>query len=103
MSWRFRKVFRRGPIRWTLSKHGVGSSVGIPGLRYGVMANGQRYVSIGIPGTGLYWFKNLDSSKSPPMPPPPQHTGQANGSTPSKTPPNTNPAEPWWKQKGLKD
>ena len=59
MGWVFRKSFGRGPFRWTLSKRGVGWSVGIPGLRYGVSPSGQRYVSVGIPNTGLYWIKHF--------------------------------------------
>jgi len=48
-----------GPFRWNLSKRGVGVSGGIPGFRIGVSADGRRYVSIGIPGTGLYYFRYL--------------------------------------------
>lgn len=62
MAWRFRKVFSSGPLRLTLSRPGVGWSWGVPGLRYGVSANGRRYVSIGFPGLGLYWIKYLDPS-----------------------------------------
>lgn len=61
--WRFRKVFHRGPFRWTLSKRGIGRSWGIPGLRYGTSPSGQRYISISIPGTGLYWIKYFNQSK----------------------------------------
>lgn len=101
--WRFRKVFGRGPFRWTLSKRGIGWSWGIPGLRYGVSPSGQRYISFSIPGTGLYWIKYL---KQKPQSPPPS-------AEPSPTPPSagsTNPTSPpgppsrknaWWKQKGL--
>jgi len=54
---RFRRVWRSGPVRWTLSKHGVGWSWGFRGFRYGVSPNGQRYICVGIPGTGSYWIK----------------------------------------------
>jgi hypothetical protein len=57
MSWRFRKSFGRGPIRINLSKGGVGGSFGFPGCRIGVSPNGQYYLSLGIPNTGLYWIK----------------------------------------------
>ena len=62
MAWRWRKVFGRGPLRTTVSKKGVGFSFGIPGLRYGVSPDGRRYVSVGIPGTGLYWIKYLSEN-----------------------------------------
>src|SRR5262249_12087259 len=59
MPWLWRKVFRFGPMRATLSNRGLGSSLGIPFLRYGIGPSGTRYVSIGIPGTGLYFTKFL--------------------------------------------
>lgn len=57
MGWRWRKSFKNGPIRWTLSRRGVGWSVGIPGIRYGRSPTGEPYISVGVPGTGLYWLK----------------------------------------------
>jgi len=92
MGWRFRRLFSLGPFRATMSKSGMGVSVGIPGLRYGVSPNGQRYISVGIPGTGLYWIKYLPQ-KGVPLGEPPPHPPQQ----PKHAPP---PAEPWWKQKG---
>lgn len=97
MSWRFRKVFGRGPFRWTLSKGGIGWSFGIPGLRYGVSPNGSRYISVGLPGTGLYWIKYLQQKRqtmpvSPPQP-------RTSAPLPSQKP----PGEPWWKQKDLQE
>jgi hypothetical protein len=85
-----------------------------PGFRIGVAANGKRYYSIGIPGTGLYFFKYLRESPSgnaPTLPP----TGQQNpGSTvqhprspgvPTSASSHANPPQtsqpPWWKQKNL--
>src|SRR5438552_12498917 len=72
MGFRFRRLFRTGPFHLTLSKSGIGWSVGFPGVRYGIGGNGRRYISIGIPGTGLYWFKYLPRFRrsSPPLPPP---------------------------------
>lgn len=66
MPWRFnfRKSISRGPFRWTLTQKGVSTSVGIPGLRFGVSSNGKRRLTIGIPGTGMYWTNNLDASDS---------------------------------------
>ncbi len=63
MGLRFRKVFGRKPFRWTLTKRGVGVSWGFPGLRFGVSPSGDRYVSLGIPGTGIYWIKYFKSRK----------------------------------------
>lgn len=57
MAWRFRKVFNLGPIRTTLSRKGLGTSVGFLGFRFGVSAEGRKYWSFGIPGTGLYYLK----------------------------------------------
>jgi hypothetical protein len=62
MSWRFRKTKKIGPVRVTLSKKGVGTSFGIPGVRAGVSPDGRKYVSFGIPGTGLYYIKYFDKS-----------------------------------------
>jgi hypothetical protein len=61
MSFRFRKIKNFGPFRATLSKKGVGGSVGIPGLRFGVSPDGRKYVSAGIPGTGLYYIKYFEN------------------------------------------
>jgi hypothetical protein len=101
--WRFRKVFGRGPFRWTLSKRGIGWSWGIPGLRYGVSPSGQRYISFSIPGTGLYWIKYL--KQKPGSSPPPAVLSPAPPPAPPGNPPSppATPARkaPWWKQKGL--
>jgi hypothetical protein len=60
MSWIFRKVFKTGPVNTTVSKKGVGASISIFGLfRVGVTAEGRRFISFGIPGTGLYFRKLL--------------------------------------------
>jgi hypothetical protein len=60
MGWRWRKVFRSGPVTTTVTTKGVGWSIGIRGLRYGISPTGRRYISVGVPGTGLYWTKYLD-------------------------------------------
>lgn len=57
MGLRFRRVFSLGPARFTLSKSGLGSSWGIPGLRFGKAGDGRWYLWIGIPGTGVYYVK----------------------------------------------
>ncbi|MBM3379908.1 MAG: DUF4236 domain-containing protein [Betaproteobacteria bacterium] len=59
MGWRWRKTLGRGPLRWTVSRRGIGWSFGVPGFRYGRSPSGCPYISIGLPGTGLYWIKYL--------------------------------------------
>jgi len=95
MGWRFRKVFSGGPFRLNLSRRGVGRSAGIPGLRYGITADGRRYVSVGFPGWGVYWIKYLPSGGS---------TMGPASSMPSSTvlaPSRSQPTKPWWRQKGI--
>jgi hypothetical protein len=101
--WRCRKIFGRGPFRWTLSKRGIGWSWGIPGFRYGVSPGGQQYISIGIPGTGLYWIKYLkQKSESPGPSAKPSPTPPPRGSTNRTSQPGAPSCKtPWWKQKGL--
>jgi hypothetical protein len=98
MGWRFRKIFQTGPLRWSITKKGVGWSWGIPGIRYGVSPTGQHYVSFGIPGTGLYFIKyfnekkpNISTADSEVLP---KATSQT-GITSKKA------VEPWWKQQNL--
>lgn len=62
MGWRWRKVFGRGPFRATISRRGVGYSLGMPGIRIGRSAAGRPYIVLGFPGTGLYWIKHLDTA-----------------------------------------
>jgi hypothetical protein len=56
VGWRLRRSISLGGARLNLSRSGVGWSWGIPGLRYGRTALGRAYISIGLPGTGLYWL-----------------------------------------------
>ncbi len=55
-----RKALRAGPLRFNLSKSGVGLSVGVTGLRFGVGPRG-RYVHAGR--GGVYYRKTLPSGK----------------------------------------
>ena len=57
MAWQFRKSKNIGPFRMTVSKKGVGTSFGFLGFRFGVSADGRKFWSFGIPGTGLYYIK----------------------------------------------
>ncbi len=111
MGWRWRQYIRIGPLKYVLSRSGVGVSIGVPGLRYGVTAAGRRFVSVGIPGLGLYWYRYLGSpsraGKSPQtgMPARPIQTplpsARRNGW--ARAPVSPQPGLPWWKQKNLDD
>lgn len=57
MSWYLRKGFNVGPFRFNFSKRGVGTSIGIPGLRLGMDAEGRTYVHAGR--HGIYYKKYL--------------------------------------------
>ncbi|EAQ79848.1 DUF4236 domain-containing protein [Blastopirellula marina] len=58
MGWSYRKSISLGPLRINFSKSGVGFSFGIPGFRGGMNASGRKYVSAGIPGTGIRYQKS---------------------------------------------
>jgi len=94
---RFRKIFNFGRFRTSLSKSGMGFSWGIPGLRFGVSPNGRKYFSIGIPGTGLYFIKYLESNSNAHKP---STKGNINQPTEIKKLNNVN-EPPWWEQKNL--
>jgi hypothetical protein len=63
MSLRFRKSFKKGPLRTTVTKNGIGYSLGIPGFRVGISPTSRYYISLGLPGTGLYWIKYFGQSR----------------------------------------
>lgn len=56
MGWYVRKSFRMGPVRWNLSKSGIGVSAGVRGLRVGTGPRGA-YVAGGR--GGLYFRQRL--------------------------------------------
>lgn len=59
MGFRFRKSFKVGPFRTTVSKSGISTSFGIKGARITKTANGRTCITAGIPGTGInYVSKN---------------------------------------------
>jgi len=100
-----------GPFRWSLNKTGIGWSIGIPGIRYGISPTGQRHLSIGIPGTGLYWIKYFSATQASNniptlpqnLPPSSPYTIASQASLPqssTKVPRTRSPFQ-WWKQKGL--
>jgi Protein of unknown function (DUF4236) len=56
----FRKSKKLIPgVRLNLTKRGVGISFGVKGLRFSSSTTGTRRLSANIPGTGLYYRKNL--------------------------------------------
>ena len=57
MGFYLRKSFRAGPIRFNLSKSGIGASVGVTGARLGMSSSGRAYVHGGR--GGLYYRKSL--------------------------------------------
>jgi hypothetical protein len=57
MGLRFRKSINFGPLKFNLSKKGVGQSFGFLGFRFGTTADGKKYWSFGLKGTGLYYIK----------------------------------------------
>lgn len=61
MGFSFRKSYTFGPLRVNLSKSGVGFSFGVKGLRVGSSANGRKYVSASVPGTGARYYKSTKS------------------------------------------
>ena len=64
MGLRWRKTIRKGPVNVSLSRGGVGWSVGVPGIRLGIGADGKPYFSVGIPGTGLSYLKKMGRGKA---------------------------------------
>jgi hypothetical protein len=61
MGFYIRKSLSVGPVRFNLSKSGVGVSVGVKGVRVGVNAKGKTYVHAGR--GGLYYRANLGGKK----------------------------------------
>jgi len=62
MAWYLRKSVSAGPIRFNLSKSGVGASVGVTGFRIGMRPDGSSYVHAGR--HGLYMREELGGRKS---------------------------------------
>ena len=66
MPFRIRKSIKIAPgVRMTVSKSGIGTSVGGKGVRYSVHSSGRRTVSAGISGTGLGYTKTTSESRRP--------------------------------------
>lgn len=63
MGLRYRKSIKVGKFfRINVSKSGIGYSIGVPGARYTVGANGRRTVTAGIPGTGISYSQSVGGS-----------------------------------------
>jgi hypothetical protein len=65
MGWGFRRRtgLLGGLIHVNASKHGLGLSAGVPGLRLGVNAHGQEYLRGGIPHTGIFYNSMLPHNR----------------------------------------
>ncbi len=61
MGWYLRKSLKVGPIRFNLSKSGIGTSVGVKGLRIGSGPRG-RYIHAGR--EGLYFRQSLSNPET---------------------------------------
>lgn len=59
MGLRFRKSINMGPVRVNFSKSGVGYSIGTKGARITKKANKNTMTTIGIPGTGFSYTKEI--------------------------------------------
>lgn len=62
MGLRFRQSFSAGPIKATISKSGIGGSIGIPGARITKKANGNTMSTLSIPGTGISYVKEKSNN-----------------------------------------
>jgi hypothetical protein len=63
MGWYLRKSLKLGPIRFNLSKSGIGTSVGVKGLRIGSGPRG-KYIHAGR--GGLYFRESLTEAEKTP-------------------------------------
>lgn len=71
MGFYIRKAFSFGPLRFNLSRSGLGASFGVTGARIGIGPRG-RYVHVGR--GGLYYRQSLESHHSGPTPATPYET-----------------------------
>ena len=67
MGWSFRRSIRLGPLKFNLSKSGIGASLGIPGFRVGKDAKGRVYQQTSFAGNrrlsqGLFEFHRPGSA-----------------------------------------
>jgi len=50
-------------IRFNVSKHGLGVSFGVPGFWVGRRTNGKLYISVGAPGTGISYRRDISPDR----------------------------------------
>lgn len=62
MGFRFRKSFKVGPFRATISKSGISTSFGVKGARITKKTNGNTMSTVGIPGTGLSYVSETSNT-----------------------------------------
>lgn len=77
MGLRFRKSFKLGPIRYTISKSGVSTSIGTKGYRVTKRADGKIQRTVSIPGTGISHVSVSGGKKSASAPAPHQEEKKA--------------------------
>jgi hypothetical protein len=66
MGFRFQRRIRVAPgVRLNLSKSGFGGSLGRTGLRLGLDPKRRKYISVGLPGTGLSYRTFFGREVSP--------------------------------------
>ncbi len=65
MGFRFRKSYKWGPFRFTASKSGISTSVGVKGARVTRTARGTTRATASIPETGLSWVEETGKKKKP--------------------------------------
>lgn len=65
MPFRFRKRMKLGPFNFNLCRRGVGVSTGWTGFSIGRTNRGNMYISFGIPGTGISFYKEFGCEKGP--------------------------------------
>lgn len=63
MGFRFRKSVNLGPVRFTASKSGISTSVGVRGFRVTKKANGKVQTTTSIPGTGISYTSSSGGGK----------------------------------------
>ena len=61
MGFRFRKSFKAGPFRATISKSGISTSFGVKGARITKKANGNVISTINIPNTKLSYVNEASN------------------------------------------
>lgn len=81
MGFRFRKTFGKGPFKMTVSKSGVGYSVGGKGFRVTKKAGGGTRTTANIPGTGISYSTDSKKKKTTKTTSVAKKSSQSNAST----------------------